>query len=74
MNKLSMKPKGVGATTIIECVIHMSSNRCKGQCLIIVANEIAKGFVFWIIKSEKLIKLRRNGIKIGRFDFALITA
>ena len=31
MNKLSMKPKGVGATThVVESVIHMSSCRSEG--------------------------------------------
>src|SRR6266850_3644006 len=74
MNKLFMKSKGVRATTIIKGVIHISSNRCKGQCLIIVMDVIAKANSFGIPKSEKLIKLLRNGIKIGRLDFALITA
>src|SRR6267142_1150060 len=74
VNKLSMKPKGVRAMTIIECVVHISSNRSEGQCLVIVTNEITKAFVFWLFRSKKLIKLRRNGIEIGRFDFALITA
>src|SRR5882672_4199386 len=69
-----MKPKGVRAMTIIECVVHISSNRSEGQCLVIVTNEITKAFVSWLFRSKKLIKLRRNGIEIGRFDFALITA
>jgi len=42
--------------------------------LIIVTNEITKAFVSLVIRSKKLIKLWRNGIEIGRFDFALITA
>ena len=40
--------------------------------MIIVTNVIAKAT--FIIMSEKPMKLRRNRIMIGRFDFALITA
>ena len=35
---------------------------------------IAKATSFSIRKSEKLMKLLRNGTEIGRLDFALITA
>jgi len=55
-------------------VVHISSNGCKGQCLVIVTDVIAKTNSFGIPKSEKLMKLLRNGIKIGRLNFALITA
>ena len=42
--------------------------------MVIVTDVIAKANSFGIRKSEKLMKLLRNGIKIGRLDFALITA
>ena len=40
--------------------------------MIIVTNVIAKAS--FILMSKKLMKLRRDGIIIGGFDFALITA
>jgi hypothetical protein len=42
--------------------------------LVVVANVISKAFSSYIINSKKLIKLRRDRIKIARLDFALITA
>ena len=42
--------------------------------MVIVMDVIAKVNSFGIPKSEKLMKLLRNGIEIGRLDFALITA
>jgi hypothetical protein len=75
MNKLSMKPKGVRATTkLIEGVVHLSPNRSEGQCLVVGVNMFPKALSSCTIPSEKQIKLRRNGVVIGRFDFALITA
>lgn len=45
MDELFMKSKGVRATIIIKGIVHKSSNRSKGQHLVIVANEIVKAFV-----------------------------
>jgi hypothetical protein len=75
MNELSMKPKRVGCmTTTIERVIHCSSNRGKGQNLVVVADVCMKAPSNWILRSEKMIELWGRSLKIIWFDFALITA
>jgi hypothetical protein len=74
MNKLSMKPIGVRPLTIVVGIINISSNRSKGQKIVIMADIFAKGCLNWCLKGEKIGKLRRSMVKIGGHDFALITA
>jgi len=74
MDELSTQDIRVRATTTIDRRIECLANRSHSKGVVIKKDMLAKGRTNIISASEEVKKVMRNRLKIGKNDFALITA
>src|SRR5713101_7749823 len=74
MDEFSTQDIRVRATTTIDRRIECLANRSHSKGVVIKKDMLAKGRTNIISASEEVKKVMRNRLKIGKNDFALITA